>query len=238
MKTARSIQESILPHEVPRVDGLDGAVRYLPMGAVAGDMYDFHVTDQRVGLLVADVTGHGVPAALIASMTKVAFTSQANSGGPGDVLTGMNRALSGYVESRFVTATYVSVDTGSLLVRYSGAGHPPPLLWRRATGAVIELNGEGMLMGFDPEASYRTREMTVEHGDLLVLYTDGILEATDSRGNFFGGDGLRSFVTENGQLSAEPFVDALLAHLMRWSGCGADGAQLEDDLTVVIADVR
>ena len=95
-----------------------------------------------------------------------------------------------------------------------------------------------MLMGFDPEAPYRTMEVSIEHGDRLVLYTDGIPETTDLRGNFFGVDGLKSFVAKNGQLSVEPFLDALLGHLLEWLGRGTEEAPLEDDLTVVIADIR
>ena len=132
LRTASDIQASILPRGVPSVRGLDVAARYEPMRMVGGDLYDFVSQDRQAAVLVADVTGHGVPAALIASMAKVAFTSQADAvGRPGDLLAGMNRALCGQMEAQFVTASYVSIDLEARCVRYSTAGHPPPLLWRR-----------------------------------------------------------------------------------------------------------
>jgi len=129
LEIARQIQSSILPRRVPTISGLEIAARYLPMSAVAGDFYDFlEIDDQRVGVLIADVTGHGVPAALIASMLKVAFVGQvANAHDPARVLAGLNTALCGKFEDHFVTAAYVYVDLEQNLLRYSGAGHPPLL---------------------------------------------------------------------------------------------------------------
>ena len=235
MRTARSIQASILPHSVPALDRLDIAVRYLPMGSVAGDLYDFSTSDpDRVGVLVADVTGHGVPAALIASMAKVAFTSQTeNAHQPGDLLAGMNRALCGHVEARFVTAGYAYTDTTTMQLSYASAGHPPALLWQRSTGVIVGLADGGVLMGFDPEAQYPTTTTAVEPGDRLVLYTDGVVESTNQEGEFFGEDGLRSFIGGGGDLSPEQFLDALLERLLHWSGRGNS----DDDLTVLVVDV-
>jgi phosphoserine phosphatase RsbU/P len=112
LEIARRIQFSTLPQIVPALTGLEIVARYSPMSAVAGDFYDFlYVDDQRVGILIADVTGHGVPAALIASMLKVAFAGQAaNAHDPAQVLTGLNRALWGKFEEHFVTAAYLFVD--------------------------------------------------------------------------------------------------------------------------------
>src|SRR5260370_826060 len=130
LQIANQIQSSILPREVPRLAGLEIVARYIPMSAVAGDFYDFLVVDdRRIGILVADVTGHGVPAALIASMLKVAFAGQtAHAEDPARVLAGLNHALCGKFEEHFVTAAYVFVDLEKLVLRYAGAGHPPLLL--------------------------------------------------------------------------------------------------------------
>jgi sigma-B regulation protein RsbU (phosphoserine phosphatase) len=130
MVMARAIQSGILPHAPPVFKDFAIDVRYIPARSVAGDIYDFlRLDDHRLALLVADVTGHGVPAALIASMVKVAFSSQQeHANAPGRVLAEMNRVLCGHFEGRFVTAACVFVDAERPVVRYALAGHPPPLL--------------------------------------------------------------------------------------------------------------
>ena len=137
LSAARTIQTSLLLRETPSVDELDIAVRYVPMRSVAGDMCDFAVLDRRyMAILVADVTGHGAPATLIASVVKIAFASQRSKvERPGEVLAGMNTALCGQLEKQFVTATSVCFDTDLHLLRYSSDGHPPALLWQPGSGA-------------------------------------------------------------------------------------------------------
>jgi sigma-B regulation protein RsbU (phosphoserine phosphatase) len=138
LEIARRIQSSTLPQCVPTLAGLEIVARYAPMSAVAGDFYDFLCVDEkRAGILVADVTGHGVPAALIASMLKVAFASQAaHAHDPVRVLIGLNGALCGKFEEHFVTAAYLFVDLEKSLLHYSAAGHPPLMLASRAAGNV------------------------------------------------------------------------------------------------------
>ncbi len=239
LQTASKIQSSLLPRGTPPVPGLDIAVRYEPMRSVGGDMYDFVVDGQQLGVLVADVTGHGVPAALIASMAKVAFSSQAAAAAaPGQLIAGMNRALCGQFRGQFVTATYMHIDPAAHRVRYTNAGHPPPLLWRAATGQAAELTGGGVLMGFDSDEVYATGEARLEDGDRLILYTDGVLEVADGAGKFFDGDGLKGFVERHTALSAEEFADALLAHLAERSSRRRERRGFEDDVTLAVVDVR
>lgn len=239
LRTASAIQASLLPPGAPPVRGLDVAVRYEPMRTVGGDMYDFVADDQRMGVLVADVTGHGVPAALIASMAKVAFSSQAAAAAdPDKLIAGMNRALCGQFKGQFVTATYAHVDTSAHLVRYTNAGHPPPFLWRSAARQAVELNGGGALMGFDPNVAYSTGEARIEPGDRLVLYTDGLIEAADGAGEFFGLEGLKAFLEAHEALRADEFADALLAHLRERSGRRREERAFEDDVTLAVVDVR
>src|SRR5437763_3250385 len=140
--------------------GLDIAARYLPMSAVAGDFYDFlFIDEKRIGILIADVTGHGIPAALIASMLKVAFAAQAHhANDPACVLAGLNRALCGKFEEHFVTAAYLFIDLENCLLRYSAAGHPPLMLASRTSGAVREIEQNGLMLGLFPEATYSSLE--------------------------------------------------------------------------------
>ncbi|PYT99405.1 MAG: hypothetical protein DMG34_20555, partial [Acidobacteria bacterium] len=148
LEIARRIQSSILPQSVPILAGLELAARYVPMSAVAGDFYDFLVMDEkRIGVLVADVTGHGIPAALIASMLKVAFAGQApHADDPARVLTGLNVALCGKFEEHFVTAAYLFVDLENGLLCYSAAGHPPLMLSSPTDGKVREIEENGLML--------------------------------------------------------------------------------------------
>ena len=237
LRTASDIQASILPRGVPSVPGLEIAARYEPMRSVGGDIYDFVLQGRQVAVLVADVTGHGVPAALIASMAKVAFTAQADSvSRPGELLARMNRSLCGQLEAQFVTATYVCIDLDARSVRYSNAGHPPPLVWQPGPAQIVELTGGGVFMGFDPEAVYSMGEMPIGRGDRVVLYTDGLLEVMNAAGEFFGIDRLRAFVEAHCAMRADDFADALLAHLGEWAGRRTRPA-FDDDVTLVVLDV-
>ncbi len=241
LQIANQIQSSILPREVPRLAGLEIAARYVPMSAVAGDFYDFLVLDERhIGILVADVTGHGVPAALIASMLKVAFAGQtAHAEEPASVLAGLNRALCGKFEEHFVTAAYVFVDLEKLVLRYGGAGHPPLLLasqgdahTRKSASREVEANG--LMLGLFPEATYSSLEIPLDPGDRIVLYTDGILESMNTAREEFGKSRLKKFLDASA-FSASHLADALLVELRRWSATDLGRAQ-DDDITLLVLD--
>ncbi len=224
LSTARRIQQSILPQILPAIPGLVLDARYEPMTAVAGDFYGFlPVGDRALTILVADVSGHGVPAALIASMLKVAFEAQADHAhDPALVLTGMNAVLSGAFDGHFVTAAVAHVDLGAGKVTYAGAGHPPVLL-ARASGEVVELQENGLMLGPFPAATYSNTSAPFGPGDRLVLYTDGFPEATMPDGEPFGLERMKAVVRAG--LGSLP--DRLIA--------AVSGAVREDDLTVVVA---
>lgn len=237
MATAQVIQTSILPHHIPDVRSLDMAARYLPVRSVAGDLYDFtQVDESKVGILVADVAGHGLSAALIASMAKVAFSSQrAHAADPARVLTEINRVLCGYFDARYVTAAYVFIDTESNTLRYALAGHPPPLLWKAREGRLTDLREAGLVLGLFDYVSYVSEEVPFEPGDRLVLYTDGLTEAANRSGVFFGDSALGEFVRQHPALAAEPFTDHLLTTLRTWTDGTGTARPLVDDLTLVVA---
>lgn len=242
LEIARQIQSSILPREVPRISGLEIAARYVPMAAVAGDFYDFLVLDEmRFGILVADVTGHGVPAALIAAMLKSALTAQSvHADDPVKVLTGLNEALCGKFEEHFVTAGYLFVDTEKQTMRYGGAGHPP-LFWGSADGGrrrvFRDVEANGMMLGVFEGASYSRVELSINPGDRCVLYTDGVLEAKNSAEEEFGAARLRGFLERESDLAPGPLIAALFSELARWSG-RTEGTGAEDDITLIAVDFR
>ncbi|HEY6272224.1 MAG TPA: SpoIIE family protein phosphatase [Terriglobales bacterium] len=234
LETAHQIQLSILPREIPKIEGLDIAARYLPMSSVAGDFYDFIVVDEkRIGILVADVSGHGMPAALISSMLKIALAAQsAQAREPARVLSGLNQALCGKFKGHYVTAAYTFVDTERKSISYAGAGHPPLLLRDGAAAEVREVTENGLMLGFFPDATYSAVEVAFRQGDWGVLYTDGISEMTDLSDEQFGGDRLKLFLENHQDLEANPFVDELLAELSRWSD-RASGREPDDDVTLL-----
>jgi sigma-B regulation protein RsbU (phosphoserine phosphatase) len=237
LEMARQIQLSILPSSTPKITGLDIVARYIPMTSVAGDFYDFIVVDERhVGILIADVSGHGLPAALIASMLQVALTAQARHvSEPGKVLAGLNQALCGKFQHNFVTAAYVYVDLEKNIMNYGGAGHPPLLLWRKSTGSSSQLIENGLVMGQFEEATYDSLQIPIEPGDRFFLYTDGILETCNPAQEEFGTDRFMEFMDTNNKLPAGPFADALWLELARWLE-QPPGEGHKDDISLLAVD--
>jgi len=237
LEMARQIQLSILPSSTPKIAGLDIVARYIPMTSVAGDFYDFIVVDERhVGILIADVSGHGLPAALIASMLQVALTAQARHvSEPGKVLAGLNKALCGKFQHNFVTAVYVYVDLEKNIINYAGAGHPPLLLWRKSTGSSSQLLENGLVMGQFEEATYDSLQVPIQPGDRFFLYTDGILETTNPAQEEFGTERFMKFMETNNNLPAGPFADALLLELARWLE-QPPGEGHKDDISLLAVD--
>src|SRR5262245_9311105 len=231
---AREIQMALLPRELPQVRHLDLAVRYLPMAAVAGDLYDFaRLGPERLGVLIADVSGHGIPAALVASMVKVAFTSQSTHvDDPAAVLAGMNRVLCGHLERSFVTAIYAVIDADHRTICYANAGHPPFLIGR--AGRRVEAAGEhGCMLGVFPEAIYTTGHIDVAPGDQILLFTDGIPETQNKHGEFLDDERVRAWLAERSERDAAGFADLVLERLRNWRGA----ATFDDDVTFVVARV-
>lgn len=238
LEIARQIQSSILPQSIPALAGLEIAARYVPMSAVAGDFYDFLVVgDKHIGILVADVTGHGVPAALIASMLKVAFAGQAaHAYDPARVLAGLNASLCGKFEEHFVTAAYLFVDLGKNLLRYSAAAHPPLLVASRGAVKVREIEQNGLMLGMFPEADYSSVEICVAPGDRCLLCTDGVFEAKNPAQEEFGKSRCKKFLETQLNIPAARFADALLNSIADFSGHNSNRAQ-EDDITLLVLDL-
>jgi sigma-B regulation protein RsbU (phosphoserine phosphatase) len=237
LETAREIQLSILPEEIPKIGGVDIAARYIPMTSVAGDFYDFIVVDEKhLGILVADVSGHGMPAALIASMLKIALAAQeSHAADPAQLLLGLNQALCGKFQRHYVTAAYLFLDMLKRTLRYAGAGHPPLLLWSRSEG-VRALEENGLFLGKFPQAAYSFVELPLKAGDWALLYTDGIPETTNPLQIEFGTDRFKHFLETEQSTSADHFADRLLKELSQWS-VRDSGEDSDDDVTLVAIHV-
>jgi sigma-B regulation protein RsbU (phosphoserine phosphatase) len=234
LKVARELQFSILPPTVPEVPSLRIAVAYEPMTDVAGDFYEFIPVDgKRVGFLVADVTGHGVPAALIASMIKVAMQSVISCAHePGEVLCGLNRVLYGLLNNQLVSAAYLWLDTGNRKAQYSAAGHPPLLRWREGKLEAIESNG--LLFGVIPETDYPVCDLSIHSGDRFLLYTDGVTEPQNAGADSFGDRKLEQVVRDNQSRPPSELLEHLLSEIRVWQSASA--AQ-QDDITLIVVDV-
>jgi sigma-B regulation protein RsbU (phosphoserine phosphatase) len=230
LEVARRIQVSILPAAFPDSANFQVAAPYVPMTSVAGDFYDFIVADdQHAGLLIADVSGHGVPAALIASMVKVAATSQrANAADPARLLAGMNAVLCGNTQDQFVTAAYVYLDSESRELRYSAAGHPPMLRLRGEE--VVEIVENGLILAAFDHATYSTAARRLEPGDRLLLYTDGIVEAASASGESFGQETLGTLLRQTAGVDPGNAADQIISAVQNWA------ASQDDDLTVLVCD--
>lgn len=239
LELARQVQLSILPREVPHLEGLDITARYLPMTSVAGDFYDFiPIDDRHVGLLIADVSGHGLSAALIASMLQTALAAQSRyASDPAQVLSRLNKALYGKFESHYVTANYLYLDLDKRTATCAGAAHQPLLLWSAKTGKATENMENGFMLGPFSDSTYSAMTLPLEKGDRIVLITDGVVEAVDSSGSQFGMDRLKCFLESKNDLPGNRIADALLHALSDWFE-HAIGTGQSDDITLLVIDFK
>ena len=234
LEVARQLQFSILPTAIPEVRNLRIAVAYRPMTAVAGDFYEFvPVGQKQIGFLVADVTGHGVPAALIASMIKVAMQSVVTcADDPREVLRGLNRILFGQLHEQFVSAAYLWLDTENAKASYSAAGHPPLLRWRG--GKLERIESNGLLFGVIPDPDFPVCELPIQAGDRFVLYTDGVIEPENAKGDSFGDGKLEQVIRENQSRAPAELSEKLLTEISQWRPASVTQ---QDDITLIVVDV-
>jgi phosphoserine phosphatase RsbU/P len=237
MQAARKIQAAILPAAMPRLATWSVAARYAPMTAVAGDFYGFpHAGEESMEIIVADAMGHGVPAALVASMVKVCVFSGYQYGRmPNDIIGGLNTMLCEEVPGEYVTAVYVSLSREMRTGWYTAAGHPPPLLWHSSTQALEGLDNAGLLLGVRRLEGFATIKFQFEKGDRLLLYSDGLTEAENVAGFNFQSQLPELFASRQDH-TAEEFADALLKDVLAWTDLGSGPCQ-SDDITFVVVDL-
>jgi len=236
MEIARRIQMSLLPERSPQVEGLELAGRCVPASAVGGDYYDFFLADGKVGLLIADVSGHSVGSALMMAITRGVLRSEIARGkSPAEVLAATNAAMYEDLSQAelFITAFYASYDKGTQTLTYANGGHNLPFVWRASEGRCILLDADGMLIGVLEDVFYEERALKLQSGDVLILYTDGVTEARDERGEQFGEERLYRVVREKGHLPAQELLDQVYRQVREFSG----GLAQSDDITMVIMKV-
>jgi serine phosphatase RsbU (regulator of sigma subunit)/predicted ester cyclase len=234
LRVARSIQQASLPEQVPQLEGWQITPFYRPAREVGGDFYDFlELEDGRLGLVVGDATGKGVPAALVMASARSmlrAIAQALGSTSPGDVLGRVNDAL--FIDipaNMFVTCFYAILDPKSGSLSYANAGHDLPYLWRG--GEAEELRARGMPLGLMPGMSYEEKEIELDAGEGVLFYTDGLVEAHDPKGVMFGFPRLRALIVDHGEERA--LRDFLMEELYSFVG---EGWEQEDDITLLMLE--
>ncbi|MBP7583530.1 MAG: SpoIIE family protein phosphatase [Spirochaetes bacterium] len=237
LELARNIQRSNLPRQVPGVERLRISAKYIPMQRVGGDFYGFHAVDsKRMGVLLTDVSGHGIPSAMISSMIRLSFDLAAeHAHDPSRLLEALNAMLIEKIEKNFITASYCYLDLEQMKLCSGNAGHPSLYIWNNDGGRLVEIRPRGMFLGRFTDIQCVTEETDIRPGDKIVIYTDGITEAMNRRGELFGEKSLEDFIRGWHGLPAEEFIARLLDHVRAWSGRSDDG--FDDDLTIIVIDV-
>ncbi len=231
LREARAFQESMLPPQQAEVHGIDIACRYVPCSELGGDFYDYGPCGEGgAAVIAADVSGHGASAAMLTGLVKSAFASALSEGeDPAAVASAVASAIRPYGFERFISLVCVCIHPRRGELIYANAGHPPALLWS-ATRAPVEMGATGTIISPAlPDATWESRKLRLSPGDRLLLYTDGLGEASSEHEDF-GTDRVRQILTRwPGGGSA--MLDALLAEVARFRG----GRPPADDLTVVTA---
>lgn len=229
LHVARLIQQTLLPKELPQLPGWQISSYYQPARAVGGDFYDFlYFDDGRLGLVIGDVTDKGVPAALVMATTRSILRSTAHAAiSPGKVLEQTNDLLHQDIPpNMFVTCLYAILDPVSGRLQYANAGHDLP--YRRHNGEVSELRATGMPLGLMPGMAYEEKEITLDAGDSILFYSDGLVEAHNDRRQMFGFPHLMKLLGDD--FDGTPIIDYLLAELAGFTG---NDWEQEDDVTLV-----
>jgi serine phosphatase RsbU (regulator of sigma subunit) len=234
MKLARVIQHNIIPRTVPNTKNLDVHAIYMPMLEIGGDMYDFiHFKEPHLlGIFIADVTGHGVPAALITSMVKtLASMSGREKLAPADFLHFLNDKIIDMGSLEFISAFYSIFDANTRTLRYARAGHCPPYLIR--DGELLELNARGVLLGVTRGEMFQEKELHLRPKDKIVFFTDGLVEAENAECVDFAKP-FMSYLREYSALPIRELVTRIYDNLMDFRG----DRRFEDDVCIVGIEVR
>ena len=232
---ARRIQRALLPKHLPQVPGFDFAAANIPSSTVSGDLYDLvHMQNGKIAIAIGDVSGKGTPAAIIMASLFSAYKSLLNE--PISVAQRMAR-LNELMADSMAPGTYATFFFGELDARtrqfvYCNAGHFPPVLMRR-DNTVLKLFEGGTVLGFVRGAPYKQHEIILEPDDLLLFYTDGLIEAKNKNGEFLGLDPVLEWIGEHRDLSAKHLLSLLVDFVRSY----VDENRFEDDLTLIIVTV-
>ncbi len=236
MGIAHAIQSSLLPLNLPAITGITLAVRYLPITDLGGDLYDFSLDDDgSLDVLIADASGHGIPAALISAMTSISYRlSGLKSGNLAEKMTSINRAMCRYEHGQFITACLVKISPDRRELAYSNAGHWPFIIIRGANLSPESYRDEGIPLGWLQEAGYTENRIPLYPGNRIILFTDGFIECRDNTGKIFGMDRFQKIAQKQYHESPERCADLFIEEAKRWAG---KNDAFRDDVTLIIIDI-
>jgi sigma-B regulation protein RsbU (phosphoserine phosphatase) len=241
LEVAKEVQQNLLPQELPNLAGFDIAAKSVYCDETGGDYFDFFPCEDedcaRFGIVVGDVTGHGVGAALLMATARALIrglvTRPENLA---ESLTQVNRLLAVDVRDsgRFISLFFLMIEENSRLISWVRAGHDPAILYDPATETVTELMGPGMVLGVEEDYSYEQVEKSIEtDGTIILIGTDGIWETHNGEGEMFGKDRLSHIIRNNHHKSAGAIQDAVLEAVSDFRG----DTEQEDDITIVVIKV-
>lgn len=216
LEAAKKIQQFVIPHDFSSIKYPNVSGRYIPIEDIGGDFFDcYSIDDKRTAFLIADVTGHGIPAALTMTMSKMLFSIYAQKHhSTSDLLKEINRQLNGtMLDTQYITAFYLIYDSESSQLQYSNAGHTRALFYRAEKNQVLALDTFGFFLGIMDTVDYEEKSIHVRKGDRLFIYTDGITEAKNRSGEEFGELSLARFIKNNHEFSGADFCDRLMSTL-------------------------
>ena len=241
LQTAKKIQEDILPSEIPELKGMKIHTTYLPMQTVGGDLYDFHtISPSEIGILIADVAGHGVSAAIIMGMVKLAFKMHKEfANHPPKLLEKMNETLYGITGKGYVTAGYCYINLEKREITFSSAGHPALILLKGKSIPYSEMQPKGKILGAFPKIQCNSETHPINLGDKILLYTDGILEVRkETNGTiFYGEERFADFILENRRLNGKEFLNAMIKDVTKYRDTKDETIGFDDDITLVSIDI-
>jgi sigma-B regulation protein RsbU (phosphoserine phosphatase) len=232
LEVARQVQLDLLPASDPHLAGFDISAYNFPTEEVSGDYYDWvRIYEDQIGLVLADVSGKGVPAALLMAFLRASLRAAFHIGyAPHISMAKVNNLLWESTEThQFVTAFYGTLDATSRILAFTNAGHNPPLLLE-TDGSVRFIRKGGLPLGMFLDTRYHEYYLTLEPGQILVLYTDGLTEATDPKGEEYGLDRLSLKVREGRDLSARALIESIRLEVMEFT----DGRGSDDDVTLFV----
>lgn len=233
MEIAKEIQLSLLPPAPPQLQGIECAGRCVPATHIGGDYYDIFLDDEHLDMVIADVSGHSMGAALIMVETRSVLHAQHRSSHrPSETMAALNTLLHDDLNRAdlFITMSYLSYQIKSRVLTYANAGHPPPLLFRTTTGEFFELDGEGLIIGVQRGVFYEEKEIKVEPEDILLLYTDGVTESESPQAELFGVERLKEQLTANHKISPNGIISSIISALHAHTECSAS----KDDVSMLI----
>lgn len=215
LEYAKRLQQFIIPKDFSFISYPSISGRYLPIADIGGDLFDcYKISDSKTGVLIADVTGHGIPAALVMCMAKMTFNIHSYEISPTQqLMSKINEEMRGLLlDMQYITAFYMLIDIEHHTITFTNAGHTRPLYYRKSTDKIIALDTNGLFLGIQDESLYEQKSIQFESGDRCILYTDGITELKDDHNEEFGEVRLAKFLKQHNNTSGS-FCDNLLQTL-------------------------